>query len=46
LDNHEAENPPPVMRTVEGEVIEAGYQPETLGDDSVVAVASDATAED
>ncbi len=43
LDNHEAENPTPIMRTVAGEVIEAGYLPETLEDDFVAAGEPDST---
>ena len=41
LDNHEAENPPPIMKTIDGRVIEAGYLPETLADDFVGAGESD-----
>ena len=44
LDNHEAENPPPIIRTVDGEVVEAGYLPETLREDFVSASEPDATA--
>ena len=44
LDNHEAENPPPVIQTIEGKVVESGYQPETLGEEFVAAGESDSTA--
>jgi DNA topoisomerase-1 len=44
LDNHEAENPPPVIQTVDGEVVEAGYLPETLREDFVAASEPDAIA--
>ncbi|MEC7564099.1 MAG: type I DNA topoisomerase [Planctomycetota bacterium] len=35
LENHESENPAPIIKTVEGQVCEAGYQPEELQEDYV-----------